>query len=164
MDIAEILFAKKLAGGGGGGGGSNLTLLAKQSFAVKTSSTSVTDVGTIACGSEAWNKNAVIWVHVRPHSGRKDYAFYGTDTFFVNTNAANEQTTALTVYGTTAYAYSTMYSNNMAAIGVYADTIDSTGDIAIKAKYNSSGTRTIDDTFDVSVYAITLPNDEPMFI
>lgn len=166
MNITDILFAKKLAGGGGGGGGggSNLTLLAKQSFNVKTSSTSVVSVGTISCGEAAWNKNAVIWVHVRIQTPNA-YAFYGTDAFFVNAKAANGQTTAYTIYSPYCYAQAAqgVYTYNETPRGVFADTINPNGDIPIKAQYNASATNTINGTFDVEVYAITLPNDEPLF-
>lgn len=49
------------------------------------------------------------------------------------------------------------------AYGVYAYSISSAGKILIYSRYNSTNTLTIDGTYLIEVYKLTLPTGETIF-
>lgn len=147
-----------------GGGGSSYTLLGSAEFSVSTSSKTETDVGTISCGADAYTKNKLIYVSVRRKEGKMN-GFYGTDCFFSNSYAATGATSDCTFCAIKSYRWnaftSQWYHMGWAtnAYGVCASAITSNGDVLIKARYNSSGTSTINGTFVVKVYALDWVDD-----
>ena len=151
----------------GGGGGSSWELLASQDFTAETTSTSQTNIGTISCGSGAFVAGDFIYVRVRDKAGKRAGYFYGTDNFYANINAANGSTSAFSVSAkythrvNSAGNYATYASNS--AYGVYSLGISSSGNITIASKYSANNSLTINGTYAVEVYKLTLANGEKVF-
>ena len=148
----------------GGGGGSNWTLLGSKELTISTTSTSNANKGDITC-SGAYTKDDIIWVRIRDKAGKRAGYMYGTDTVFVNANKANGGTSTYSTRAVTVIRYST--SSQLAcyvgAYGVYAYSISSAGKILIYSRYNSTNTLTIDGTYLIEVYKLTLPTGETIF-
>lgn len=143
-----------------GGSTSNWTLIKSATLTVNTTATSAGTAGTIECGSAAWtDKNVVLWVHIRGQSGKRSGYFYGSDAFFFNYRAANGSTVANTI--TNAMNIRVDSNGNYICAsgqyGVYGYGITSSGTLTIRRRYNSTNSLTINDTFDIEVYALTMP-------
>lgn len=142
-----------------GGGGSSFELLSSSELTVKTTSTQAASAGTVALGSSAYTKDKIIWVNIRDKSGKRAGYFFGSDAFFVNYYKADGLTSTLSVPAIVLYRYTT--SSALAATagqyGVYGYSINSSGTLTIRRRYNSSYSLTIDSTYVVKVYAVTPP-------
>lgn len=136
------------------------------SFTINTTSTQATAQGTLACGSEIYTSDFVIWVHVRGRRGKANGYFYGSDTIFTNHFPKNNATSTFS-YGATSYirvtSSGTYGVGNGTAYGVYGYSITSDGTLTIRSRYNSSNSLTINDTFDVSVYKLSMPTGVTLF-
>lgn len=149
------LFGK--AGSYTGGGGwtkiGNTTELT-----VNTTSTSAASAGTIALGSGHFTKSKIIYVRVRDKSGKRNGYFYGSDTYFMNWQNANGSTTTLSVVAQEYYRYNNnAYTGAAGAYGVYGYSINSSGTLTIRRRYNSTNTLTINSTYTIDVYEIDPP-------
>lgn len=147
-----------------GGGGSNWTLLGSKELTISTTNTSNTSQGDITC-SGAFTKDDIIWVRIRDKAGKRAGYMYGTDTFFLNANKANDSTNTCTTKATEVIKYTTSskwacYTGNY---GVYAYSINYTGKIVIYSRYNSANTLTINGTYLVEVYSLTPPTGKTIF-
>lgn len=153
---------------GGGGGGSNWTLLATQEYTVSTTSTSNTSVGdiTLTLGDYA-DPQTVLWVHIRDKAGKRAGYFYGSDTMFFHYQLANGNTNSLSTrpvmvfYGND----SNNYSGGATAYGVYPYRLYYTSTyhyLDIYSRYTASY-GTIDGTFKVEVYKLTMPSGMTLF-
>lgn len=145
--------------------GISWTLLKSATVTVSTTSTSASSTGTTAvAGSAAWDKSKIIYVRIRDSQGKRAGYFYGSDTFFINVNAGNSSTSALTNAARFIHRYSS--SSQMAlyvtgsttGYGVYAYSISSNGNISIYRRYNSTYSLTIDSTYNIEVYSIDYPD------
>lgn len=147
------------------GGGSNWTLIATQSFTVSTTSTSAGAVGNIACPSSAYSATNILWIRVRGQSGKRNGYFYGSDTIIMNPFPKNGVTTTCTSSGTVYYSVDSngAYTSNAGQYGVYGYSIASDGTLLVRRRYSNSGSRTINDTFVVEVYALTPPSGKTLF-
>lgn len=155
----------KTEGTSSGGGGSNWTLLGSTTLTINTTSTTAASAGTIACGSDAYTKDAVIWVHIRGQSGKRSGYFYGSDTIFINHQKANSGTTTFSAPAVEYIRVSSSgaYTTATGSYGVYGYSINSSGTVTIRQRYNSTNTLTINDKFDVYVYKLTLPSGKTLF-
>ena len=151
--------------GTGSGGGSNWTLLGSTTLTINTTSTSAASAGTIACGSGAYTKDDVIWVHIRGQSGKRSGYFYGSDTIFINHQKANSGTSTFSAPAVEYIRVSSSgsYTTATGSYGVYGYSINSSGTVTIRQRYNSTNTLTINDKFDVYVYKLTLPSGKTLF-
>lgn len=154
-----------VTGTNSGGGTSNWTLLGSTTLTISTTSTSAASAGTVACGSGAYTKDDVILVHIRGQSGKRNGYFYGSDAIFVNHQKANSDTST---FKTPAVEYirvssSGLYTTATGSYGVYGYSINSSGTVTIRRRYNSTNTLTIDDKFDVYVYKLTMPTGQTLF-
>ncbi|WP_298535682.1 hypothetical protein [uncultured Methanobrevibacter sp.] len=154
------------------GGGSSWTKVAETSYQVSTTSTSVSTVETFKTGhSEIWTSDKILYIRIRDTAGKRNGYFYGSDNFYINTNAANSSTSNLTqgiraiILCKTDGTYST--NNTMiggsVGYGVYTDTIYSDGRIRVRSKYSSSYSLTVDGTYKVEVYLLDMPTGAPIF-
>ena len=153
-----------ITGTNSGGGGSNWTLLGSKEMTISTTSTSNTNQGDITC-SGAFTKDDIIWVRVRDKAGKRAGYMYGTDTFFLNANKANGSTSTYSTKATEVIRYSTSsqwacYTGNY---GVYGYSISNAGKILIYSRYNSTNTLTINGTYLIEVYKLTLPTNKTIF-
>ena len=149
----------------GGGGTSSWELLASTTITVNTTSTSQSTAGTLDAGSTAYTKDAVIYVRIRGNSGKRNGYFYGSDAIFINSYKANNSTTT---FSAPAIEYIRVnsdgtYTTATGSYGVYGYSINSSGTVTIRRRYNSTNTLTINDTFTVEVYKLTLPTGKTLF-
>lgn len=150
------------------GGGSSYTLIASDTVDVSTTSTTAISVKTINLGSQFYTSDKIIYVKVRNAVEATPGYFIGSDVYFFNVYAANAQTTELTnaVRLTTARLSSGDYTlranGTTVGYGVYANSIDSNGNLTISARYSSSYSLTINGTYAIEVYALDYaPNGNP---
>jgi len=149
----------------GGGGTSPWTLLGSTTLTINTTSTSAASAGTIACGSAAVTASKIIWVHIRGQKGKTNGYFYGSDTIFVNHQAANGSTSTFSAPAVEYIRVSSSgaYTTATGSYGVYGYSINSSGTVTIRQRYNSTNTLTINDKFDVYVYSLSLPGSLTLF-
>ena len=147
------------------GGGSSWELIASTTMTVSTTSTSAQSAGTVALGSAAATKDAIIWVHVRDTEGKRARYFYGSDAIFVNANKANGSTTAFTGPGVTTIRCTTSstYAGYTGAYGVYGYSIASNGTLTVRKRYNSSYSLTVNSDYKVDVYKLVPPTGMVLF-
>jgi len=146
------------------GGASSWELLAEHDYTVSTTSTSGATVGTIKVGSALQHYDKIVYVRVRDKAGKRPGYFYGSDTFFINTNRANGSTSAWTTAGRLIHRYSTssvwgQYAGgSTTGYGVYGYSITASGGINVYRRYNSNYSLTIDGTYHVEVYLLDFPD------
>lgn len=151
-----------------GGGGSSWEFLGSKTLNVSTTSTSESQVGNIyipSLASDIYTSTAVLWVRVRDLNGKRAGYFYGSDTIFVNSNAANGSTSSFdgcansVISVTSGGGYSTTYGR----YGVYAKQVASNGQINIFRRYNNNYSKTINGSFEIKAYRLALPAGETLF-
>lgn len=155
--------AMEMLGSSGSGGG--WELIKSEERNIKYTNTSTRDIVTISCGNDVWTKDDAILVHIRAKSGKRNGYFYGSDTLCINSNAANNVTD---YFAYLAYVIFSVDDNGnftaaQALYGITGYRIASNGDITLRARYGASTSRTIDDTFVIDVYKLTLPNGKKFF-
>ena len=155
----------KTQGTNSGGGTSPWTLITNTTLVVNTTSTSAASAGTVALGSGAFTKDEIIWVHIRGQKGKTAGYFYGSDTYFVNSNKANGSTSTFSIpqVGCIRVNSDGTYTQYTGQYGVYGYSINSSGTLTIRRRYNSTYTLTINDTFDIAVYKLALPGTLKLF-
>lgn len=147
-----------ITGTASGGGGTGWTKISSTELTVNTTSTSAASAGTIALGSSAYTKDKIIYVRIRDKSGKRNGYFYGSDTFFMNWQNANGSTTTLSVVAQEYYRYNNNALTGAAgAYGVYGYSLNSSGTLTIRRRYNSTNTLTINSTYTIDVYELTPP-------
>ena len=149
----------KTQGTASGGGGSAWTLLATATLTVNTTSTSAASAGTVSCGTAAFTADKLIYVRIRDKAGKRAGYFYGSDTLFWGFTKANNTTTTNTYAARSGYGYnsSSQWLSASTSYGVYGYSIDSTGKLTVRRRYNSSY-GTINGNFLVQVYSIDFPD------
>ena len=150
---------------GGGGTSAWHKLVNAQENNVVTTQTSASNAFSIELGASAYNKNQIIWVHIRDKAGKRDGYFYGSDVFFMNYLKANGATTPLSVSAIeTFYCVGTTITGFAGQYGVYGFSINSdSGLLLVKSRYNSSYSHTINGTYVTNVYALDLPDNLTLF-
>lgn len=147
-----------ITGTASGGGGTGWTKISSTELTVNTTSTSAASAGTIALGSSAYTKDKIIYVRIRDKSGKRNGYFYGSDTYFMNYWKANGATTTLSVVAQCLYRYNNdALAATAGAYGVYGYSINSSGTLTIRRRYNSTNTLTINSTYTIDVYTIDPP-------
>lgn len=149
----------------GGGGSSPWKHIKSQEVKVSTTSTSAGTAATIACGSEIFTKDKIVWVHIRDKAGPRAGHFYGSDAFFVNYNRGNGSTSTFTVPAVICLRDTTSgsYAGTAGQYGVYGYSISSSGSLIVRRRYNSNYSLTIDGTYTVDVYTLDLPDNLTLF-
>ena len=143
---------------------SNWTLLGSKDFTINQTGESNTSIGSITIGASAWTKDNVIWVRVRDKAGTRDGYYFGSDTMFFNANAQNGVASTYNVRSVNTIRYnSSQYACYNGAYGVWAYSITTAGKINIYARYSSTYTLTINGTFSVEVYSLSLPTGKTIF-
>ena len=139
--------------------------LAEQENEVSTSSTASLSAFQIDIGASAYNKKQIIWVHIRDKAGKRPGYFYGSDVFFVNYFAENNQTTLLSAPAVVGMRYAT--SNNLfgysSQYGIWGYSINSNGLLTVNKRYSESYSLTIDGTYVTTVYALDTPDGVNLF-
>lgn len=133
-----------------GSGSSAYTLIAEDELVVSTTSTSATGVGTVSAPG-SYQMAKIVYVKIRDKAGKRSGYFYGSDSFIIGSST----TCVFRYVGTNSYGGST----STTAVGVFANSVDSSNVISIRAKYSSGSSETIDGTFVVQVYLLEWPNN-----
>ena len=136
-------------------------LLATAEFTVNTTSTTATSIGTIALGSSFFTSNKIIYVKVRDKAGPRAGYFVGTDSYIFNFSAGSSATTTVTAKAILTHrkasggAFTTYVApSGTIGYGVYPYSLDSSGDLLIYRRYNSTYTPTLNGTYVVEVYTL----------
>ena len=148
------------------GGSSNWTKLGSAEITANTTSTTAASAGTISCGSDAADKDAIIYVRVRDKAGKRAGYCAGSDAYFMNYNKANGSTSAFAVPAVMCYRYTTgnQWAGTAGQYGVYGYSISNAGVVTIRKRYNSNYSLTVNGTFTVEVYKLTYPTGSgPVF-
>lgn len=150
------------ASGGGGGSAWNL-IYSSVLTGISTTSINAVDITTIQLGSGAFTSDAILWIHIRDTAGPRDGYFYGTDSICINTSAYGGADTSFS-----AMAYQTLRRNNRfycyaTRYGVYPTSINSNGELIVRARYHSTYSLTINGDYSVNVYKLTPPSSNWLF-
>ena len=162
-DVASGKYFYTSAGvktAGTASGGSSFTKIGSTTeLTVSTTSTTAASAGTIELGSAYYTSSKIIYVRVRDKAGKRAGYFYGADAYFMNVYNINGATTTMTVPAQVSYRYSTnnTYGIVSGGYGVYAYSINSTGTLTIRKRYNSTNSLTVDGTYTIDVYAVDPP-------
>ena len=141
-----------------GGGGGWTKIGSTTELTVNTTSTSAASAGTIALGSAYYTNAYIIYVRIRDEEGKRNGYFYGSDTYFMNYWKANGATSTLSVCAQCHYRYNNnALAATAGAYGVYGYSINSSGTLTIRRRYNSTNTLTINSTYLIDVYYISPP-------
>ena len=137
------------------------TLLATAEYSVNTTSTTAASAGTIALGSSVFTSNKILYVKVRDKAGPRSGYFVGTDSYLFNFNKASSSNTTVTAKAILTHrrasggAFTTYVSaSGTVGYGVYPYSLDSSGNLIIYKRYNSTYTPTLNGTYVVEVYLL----------
>ena len=148
----------------GGGSSPWHKLVNAQEDYVSTTATAAASAFTIELGSSAYTGTQIIWVHIRDKAGPRVGYFYGTDAFFINSNATMLGGTTFSGPGICLIKYtSSGYETVSSQYGVYGYSISSGGTLTVRRRYNSTLSTTIDGTYVTNVYALDLPDNLTLF-
>ena len=141
---------------GGGGGWTKIGNTTE--LTVSTTSTSAASAGTIALGSAYYTKDYIIHVRIRDKNGKSNGNFYGSDTYFMNFYKANGATTTLSTVAQICYRYNnSALAATAGGYGVYGYSINSSGTLTIRKRYNATYSLTVNSTYLIDVYYIAPP-------
>lgn len=135
-------------------------LIKTAEYTVSTTSTTATDIGTMALGSQYYTSDKIIYVKVRDKAGIRNGYFAGSDSYFFNYYAANSATTTLTYAARVIHTVNSSGSHaqyvgaTTTGYGVYPYSIDSSGNLVMRRRYSSSYSLTINGTYMVEVYTL----------
>lgn len=177
IDVASFSTVSVNVPTGGGSGGSELlyagTIGTYSDYRTTTEST----VTTINLGPKAWTSYKSLYVTIYRATNRGNTAyisspndgFLGSETYYPQDAAYNyyfdgdrPQSTTLT-----SYARPIKFGNNAAnyytytGYGIYPTSFNSSGDLTIAIKYNSSYSGTITGTYNIEAYLLDTPS--PLF-
>ena len=157
-----------ITGTASGGGGSNWNKIATTEYTVNTTTTSNKSVGDIELTLSDYNDpQTVLWVHIRDKAGKRNGYYYGSDTIFFHWQLINNNTNSLSTRPVSLlYVNSSgSYVGAPSAYGVFAYRLYYTSSnhyVQIYSRYNSSY-GTINGTFKVDVYKLTMPSGFTIF-
>ena len=150
-------------------GGTSWTLLHEEDISANTTGTSAASLKSITGITGAWDDSKIIYVRVRDKAGPRAGYFYGSDSFFINWQKANNSTTAPTTAGRIIHRYTTgnQWAQYVGATttgyGVYGYDINNSGRVRIYQRYSSSYSLTINGTYRVQIYSLTYPDGKSPF-
>lgn len=139
--------------------GSSYTQIYSGTQTINTTSTSATSVTTAALGSSYYTSDKIIYVKIRDKAGPRNGYFTGSDAFFFNPYKKNGTTTNATktlfvTSKSSSGTFTTYVTTGTSGYGVYAYSLNSSGQLAIYRRYNSTNSLTINGTYDIKVYAL----------
>lgn len=151
-----------------GGGGSSYTLLTSKEY-TRNQGTSTTTNVIETLSLDAWTKNKILYVKSRDKAGARNGYCFGSDQFFINSNAATGTTSDFQA----AFCITYSYNNNTFSVyratttsncyGVYGYILKSDGSLSIASKYNSTRSLSVNGTFKVDIYLLDWPGNVSPF-
>lgn len=148
---------------GGGGGSSWNPIYSSVLTGVSTTSTNAIDIATIQLGSGAFTSDAILWIHIRDMAGPRSGYFYGTDSICVNASAYGGADTSFSYMAYQTLRYNNRFYCYAQRYGVYPTSIDSNGELIVRARYNTTYSLTINGDYSISVYKLTPPSSNWLF-
>jgi len=144
--------------------GASYTKIGEITFTTSTTGTSAAAIsGATFTNSALSTENSIVYVRVRDTAGKRAGYFYGSDSWFINYQKANNSTSALTYGARTAIRYSTssqwgVYQTaTTSGYGVYPYDINSSGRVRMYQRYNSNYSLTINGTYKAEFYLLDWP-------
>lgn len=139
-------------------------LLGGETINVSENHTTATTVATInAPGAFTYKK--ILYISMRAHGHVPVDYMLCADSFVVNAKATRNNPSAQTQIANIATKYDEQYGfiQKIGKVGMWADSVDVDGTVTIKALYDatSSGAGQIKGTYDIEVWSIPFPNDQP---
>ena len=106
----------------------------------------------------------ILYIQVRDKAGKRNGYFYGTDTFWYQPVGGSNQNSYRAIYVLSTNSSGKVESTSTSTYGVFPPSPPTFSDgsvsiSAMKARYSSSYTRTINGTYVVKVYDLAWPND-----
>ena len=145
--------------------GASYTKIGEITFTTSTTGTSAAAIsGATFTNSALSTKNSIVYVRVRDTAGARAGYFYGSDSWFINYQKANNSTSALTYGARTAIRYSTssqwgVYQTaTTSGYGVYPYDINSSGRVRMYQRYNSNYSLTVNGTYKAEFYLLNWPD------
>lgn len=151
---------------GGGGGSSSYELLYRTEAVASTTSTSASLLTTISGITRAWTKDKILYVRIRDKAGKRAGYFFGSDDFLINYVAASGTTNMQNVVANLTTKYNggvSAWTTKTNSVGVYLNSVNSSGNINIYQRYSSSSSGTIDGTYIIEVYLLDFPGNVSPF-
>ena len=145
---------------------SQYNLIMSSDNTVSTTSTSAASAFTLALGSSAFTKDCIILVQIRDKAGPRTGYFLGSDSYFFNYQKANSTTTTLTYAGRVIHSvnssgqYYQYPQGTNAGYGLYGYSINSSGTLTVRQRYNASYSFTINGTYNTKVYELDYTLDQ----
>lgn len=147
--------------GEGSGGASSYTLLTSMEYSFSTTNTSTVDVGTITVEYVDPYKT-ILYIQVRDKLGKRNGYFLGTDTYWQQPVGGSQLNYYRLCNVIATNTSGIVEATSTSQYGLFASTPTfSSGSVSvpIKARYNSSYSRTIDGTYSVKLYALQYPDN-----
>ena len=155
-----------VTGTASGGGSSSYELLYRTEAVASTTSTSASLLTTISGITRAWTKDKILYVRIRDKAGKRAGYFFGSDDFLINYVAASGTTNMQNVVANLTTKYNggaSAWTTKTNSVGVYLNSVDSSGNIKIYQRYSSSISGTIDGTYIIEVYLLDFPGNVSPF-
>lgn len=154
----------------GSGGTSNWTLVASKELTYNTTSTSSALIEWWDTGhTEIWTSSNILYIRIRDKAGKRTGYFFGSDNFFINPyesfkpgSASSTISARFTEYVDSSGYYSTGNHSGTTGYGVYAQSIEEDGQIRLQGRYSSTY-GTVNGTYSIEVYTLSMPTGKPIF-
>jgi len=120
----------------------------------------------LSLDSSAYTASSIILVQIRDKAGPRTGYFLGSDSYFFNYQKANNATSTLTYAGRVIHsvnssgAYYQYPQGTNAGYGLYGYSINSSGSLIVRSRYNSSYSFTINGTYNTKVYTLDYTLDQ----
>ena len=126
-------------------------------------STTASMVGSKSFGSSIYTDSKIVYVRIRDKAGKRTGYYVGGDYFYINPYPANNTTTTCSSAARLGHRYSSggTFGQTASSYGVYAYSISSSGNLIIRACYNSNYSLTIDGTYLIDVFTLDYPTGYP---
>lgn len=145
--------------------GASYTKIGEITFTTSTTGTSAAAIsGATFTNSALSTKNSIVYVRVRDTAGKRAGYFYGSDSWFINYQKANNSTSSLTYGARASIRYSTssqwgIYTSaTTSGYGVYPYDINSSGRVRMYQRYNSNYSLTVNGTYKAEFYLLNWPD------
>ena len=160
-DSANASRVASVTGTYSGGGGSAYTPISVGALEVTTNYTS-TSASTISSdlhvNPSLLSQGDLLYIVIRDKAGKRNDYFYGQDQFFIYGNNDNDEPSNRS-YWYSSNKVSSYTTGGTSGYGVYLSGIDNTGALTVRARYNSTYSKTIDGTYSIDIYKLEWLNN-----
>lgn len=108
---------------------------------------------------DVWADSDIIYIRIRDKAGKRPGYFLGTDTFFINYKAANNDASDIVYAGRITHRYNGVYEQYSGnGYGVYPYSISPDGTVKIYSRYEIGYSRMINGTYRIEVFRLKYPD------